>query len=227
MFDSHFHHRDDLNPFHHNIDTHLSTLHSRDDQHDVDDDDDMALGDEAGAGLLGNMSDDDGNISRSLNVSPTMEDDDDEDTAPELIDHKQFRTPPLTPPNKQTMNKIYHQEEFSSRSNDDLHNQNNRSTITNSQQTSSLTDSHHTLISNSNFSPTIQNWLRDSVQSRSNPSSYHDKPWSRSTRPWSLDKLQREIERFHRLNDTRNTLETSKKMLKNGVLGLLEISLSF
>jgi len=138
MFDPHFHHRDDINQFHQNVDTQLSSLNARVDNDD--DDDDMALGDEAGAGLIGNMSDDDGNASHSLNVSPTMDDDD--DGAPELVDHKPLRTPPLTPTIRQTINsntidqsiaytvnENYNQNDFSSISNnqpnDDLHNNNN------------------------------------------------------------------------------------------------------
>jgi hypothetical protein len=38
-------------------------------------------------------------------------------------------------------------------------------------------------------------------------------------RPYSLDRLQRDIERYQRLNDFKNATEASKKMLKNGVLG--------
>ena len=99
MFDHHFHHReDDTNQFHQNIHTQLSAINP-----EVDDDDDydeMALGAEAGAGLLGNMSDDDNNVSHSLNVSPTMEDDD----PPELIDHKPLQTPPFISPTKQAIN---------------------------------------------------------------------------------------------------------------------------
>jgi hypothetical protein len=76
-------------------------------------------------------------------------------------------------------------------------------------------------IANSSFCSTIQAWLRDTVQVQSNhhSSSYYDKPWSKSARPWSLDKLQRDIERFNRLSDFRNAVEASKKMLRNGVLG--------
>ena len=38
-------------------------------------------------------------------------------------------------------------------------------------------------------------------------------------RPYSLDRLQRDIERFYRTGDGQNTLDASKKMLKNGLLG--------
>lgn len=99
-FDSHLHHRDDINQ--------LSSVPARTD-HDDDDDDEMDLGDEA-SGFIGNMSDDDGNHPHSMNVSPTMEDDND-DSAPELVDHKPLRTPPVTPPSKflRTSNSIDHQ----------------------------------------------------------------------------------------------------------------------
>ncbi len=94
-FDHHFHHHDDINQFRPHTDSHLTSLTSRLPGHEDDDDDDMDLGDEAGAGLLGNMSDEDGNMSPSLNVSPTNEDE--EDGAPELVDQKALQTPPLTP----------------------------------------------------------------------------------------------------------------------------------
>jgi len=101
----------------------------------------MALGDEAAADLLGTMSDDDdGNVSPSLNVSPTMDDDDDE--PPELIDHKPLQTPLLTRPTKQiinsniidhsiayTINETYNTKDFtpisSNQPNDDLYDNNN------------------------------------------------------------------------------------------------------
>jgi len=253
MFDHHLDHRDDINQFGQNTFFQLPSLNARDD--DDDDDDDMALGDEAGAGLLGNMSDDDGNISHSLNVSPTMDDDD--DGAPELVDHKPLQTPPLTPTTRPTMisNKIDqriaytmnendNEKEFSSISNGNSYDNNNLPTISNnyssykqnssnsfetndnfgnrsSQQRSSTINSYDDQISNSNFSSIIQNWLRDFVTLQSNRrlSSFHEKPWSKSARPWALDKLQRDIERFHRLSDYRNAIEASKKMLRNGVLG--------
>lgn len=47
----------------------------------------------------------------------------------------------------------------------------------------------------------------------------HDRLWTKSYRPWSLDKLQRDIDRFNRLSELKNAIEASKKMLKNGVLG--------
>jgi hypothetical protein len=99
MFDHHFHHRDDTNQFQQNVHTQLSSLTPGADNEE-DDDDGMALGDEAGAGFIGNMSDDDNNVSHSLNVSPTMDDDD----PPDLIEHKSLQTPPLTSPIKQILN---------------------------------------------------------------------------------------------------------------------------
>jgi hypothetical protein len=56
-------------------------------------------------------------------------------------------------------------------------------------------------------------------QSNRRSSSFPEKPWSKSPRPYAVDRLQRDIERFHRLNDNKNTIEASKKMLKNGLLG--------
>jgi tetratricopeptide (TPR) repeat protein len=240
MFDSHFHQRDDLNQFQHNMDSHLSSLNTRVDHHDDDDDDDeMALGDEASAGLLGNMSDDDVNVSHSLNVSPTMDDGED-DSVPELIEQKPLGTPPLTsttngnPINQHTtyrINQNYTQNDISSITNDDSYHHNTIPTISNNyssissnsfEQRSSTTTTNlsNDQISNSNFSSTIQNWLRDLVASQSTrrSSSFPEKPWSKSMRPYALDRLQRDIERFYRLNEYKNTIDASKKMLKNGVL---------
>ena len=76
-------------------------------------------------------------------------------------------------------------------------------------------------INNSNFGFTIQNWLRDFVKSQSSQrsSSYYDRPWSKSHRPWSLDKIQHDIDQFNRFNEYKDAIEVSKKMLQNGVLG--------
>ena len=84
-------------------------------------------------------------------------------------------------------------------------------------------------ISNSNFSSTLQGWLRDLVAAqqstnRTSSSSFPIRTWSKGMRPYALDRLQRDIERFHRLNDGRNAVEASKKMLKNGLLGSLTIT---
>jgi hypothetical protein len=132
MFDSHFHHRDEPNQFHHNMDSHLSSLHTQADHHNDDEDDEMALGDEVSAGLLGNMSDDDGNNSHSLNVSPTMDDGDD-DSVPELVDTKPLQTPPLTPTtNGNSINQhTNHRGDFSSITNDDSYDRINIPTVTN------------------------------------------------------------------------------------------------
>ncbi|CAF4970087.1 unnamed protein product, partial [Rotaria socialis] len=35
----------------------------------------------------------------------------------------------------------------------------------------------------------------------------------------TLNSLQRDIQKYNGANDIRNTIEASKKMLKNGVLG--------
>ena len=142
MFDSHFHPRDDMNQFHQNMNSQLSSLHTRADRDDNDDDDEMALGDEA-SGLIGNMSDDDGNNSHSMNVSPTMEDDND-DAIPELVDQKTLRTPPLTPTTKPTRitgsadnHSGYrfmgtdHRPNFSSIENDDSYDRPNIPTVSN------------------------------------------------------------------------------------------------
>ncbi len=76
-------------------------------------------------------------------------------------------------------------------------------------------------ISNSNFCSTIQSWLRDLVTLQSNRrvSSFLERPWSKSSRPWSLDKIHRDIERLNRFNEHTDAIEVSKKMLQNGILG--------
>lgn len=83
---------------------------------------------------------------------------------------------------------------------------------------------------NSNFCSTIQSWLRDLVtlQSKNRLSSYFERPWSKSPRPWSLDTIHRDIERYNRFNEYGVSIEVSKKMLQNGLLGknLLIINLS-
>jgi hypothetical protein len=80
-------------------------------------------------------------------------------------------------------------------------------------------------ISNSNFGSIIQCWLRDLVKSQPSHrySSYYDRPWSKSHRPWSLENIQRDIEKFNRSNNYKNAIEVSKKMLQNGVLGKISL----
>ena len=100
-FDQHFQHRDDLHQSQSNLQFQMSSLSDpadvSNDPMDENNDDNMELGDEAAVGLMGNMSDDDGHISHSLNVSPTMDDDDDDvdsNDPPALVDHQISRTPP-------------------------------------------------------------------------------------------------------------------------------------
>jgi len=208
MYDSHFHHRDDHDELPNALSSHLNArLANRneddDNDDDDDDDDDVPLGGEASGGLIETMSDDDVNGSRSLNVSSTSEgDDDNNDVAPELVNQKPLQTPPITPIKRQ----ISHQDSIDQR-------------ISYGRNDHSSTKSYDDLILNSNFCSTIQNWLRDSMNIQSNHQGMHrDKPWTKSARPWALDRLQRDIERFHRLNDHVSALEASKKMLKNGFL---------
>jgi hypothetical protein len=69
-----------------------------------DDEDDMALGDEAAGGVPDNLSDED---TRSVNVSPNMHENYD---TPELIRQKPLQTPPLTPSKRSNMkNDFIHQ----------------------------------------------------------------------------------------------------------------------
>ncbi|CAF3435057.1 unnamed protein product [Rotaria sp. Silwood1] len=257
MSDNHFQHCDDINQYQQNIHSQISSLNAGAGLND--DDDDMALGDEASADFTGNMSDDDGHISPSLNVSPTMDDDDND--VPALIEHKPLRTPPLTPTKQTiirstidenivyTMNDNNNREQFSTISNidhTDLYDNNNITTVSSKyssyehtsissnsfetnehfhatstqQRSTTIINSYNDQISNSNFSSTIQNWLRDSIKLQSNnrSSTFYDKPWSKSSRPSILNSLQRDIQKYNGSNDLKNTIEAAKKMLKNGVL---------
>ncbi len=199
-----------------------------------DDEDEMALGDEAGAGLVGNLSDEEGHIVRSLNVSPTM-DEEDSDTQ-ELLIQKPLEL------SEKTTNIIDHNIAFQINENNqqnhqindndndddtndlyDYHNNKNSSSYKQnfgkdnneiSIQNSSIIDA----IRNSNFGLIIQSWLHDLITLQSNRL-FYDRPWSKSSRPWSLDKIQRDIEKFNRFNEYKNAIDVSKKMLQNGVLG--------
>jgi tetratricopeptide (TPR) repeat protein len=171
-----------------------------------DEDDDMALGDEAAGGVVENLSDEDGHVSRSINVSPSVDEDSDTQEKPltNSIDH----------------NKQNHINDDDEENDSDDHpnsknysSYNKQNTLRNNMQNSSINDA----ISNSNFGSIIQSWLRDLVELQPNRYVY-DRPWSKSSRPWSLDKIQRDIERFNRYNDYKNAIEVSKKMLQNGVL---------
>jgi hypothetical protein len=171
-----------------------------------DEDDDMALGDEAAGGVVENLSDEDGHVSRSINVSPSVDEDSDTQEKPltNSIDH----------------NKQNHINDDDEENDSDDHpnsknysSYNKQNTLRNNMQNSSINDA----ISNSNFGSIIQSWLRDLVELQPNRYVY-DRPWSKSSRPWSLDKIQRDIERFNRYNDYKNAIEVSKKMLQNGIL---------
>jgi len=181
------------------------------------DEDEMALGDEAGVSGLGeNPSEDEGHISRSINVSPTIDEDSDthqlttEKSLNDPIDHSiafQIGDNIKTISDHQTnddVNDLYdHPNSSYQRSNDEAYNQNS---------------STYDAISNSNFGTIVQSWLRDLVALQSNRR-YYDRPWSKSSRPWSLDKIQHDIDKFYRFNDYRHAIEVSKKLLQNGVLG--------
>lgn len=86
---------------------------------------------------------------------------------------------------------------------------------------SSKNDTMDDAISNSNFSSTIQTWLRDAVRSQLNNRlySYYDRPWSNALIPWSLEGIQRDLNRHHRCQETSTAIDVSKILLKNGLLG--------
>jgi hypothetical protein len=110
-----------------------------------DDDEDMALGDEAGVGLAENLSDEEGHISRSIDVSPTMDDDYD---APELIKQKPLQTPPITPLSKQ--NSLIDQSIGLTIDGDNK--QNSLSTISTDDDTNNLYDNYNTPRISNDFS---------------------------------------------------------------------------
>ncbi|CAF3694483.1 unnamed protein product [Rotaria sp. Silwood1] len=231
---------------HHTNQYQLSSLH--------DDEDDMALGDEANGGIVENLSDDEEHIARSGNVSPTNNNDSD---TPESNNRKPFEPTSI----KQTIinttiddsiaigmnenhkqyntSNIYHHHQLST-DYDDLHDKLNNHNIpsisknsptykSNTSFSNSWTNHNDTYtrsisitdtISNSNFGLTIQNWLHDLVKSQPNHrfSSYDDRPWSKNSIPWSLNKIMGDIERFSESNNYKNAIDVSKKMLHNGIL---------
>lgn len=195
-----------------------------------DEDDDMAVGDEAGCGSVANVSDDEGHISRNLNASPVIYEDSpiqdihNEKSMPIPIDHSTaFQTDRK---NKQNDDGQEEEEDDDNESGYNIntcqtknkHSSYNQNTVRHNHQQFMQSSSIDDVISNSSFGSIIQSWLRDLVASQSNRH-YNDRPWSRYSRPWSLDKIQRDIERYNRFNDYKNTIEVTKKMLQNGVLG--------
>ncbi|CAF1219727.1 unnamed protein product [Adineta steineri] len=217
----------------HNIDRfHTSSLNEYDDE-------DIALGDEAGANFVTNLSDDDGRDPRSLNVSPTMDDDAD---VPALINLRPLETPPITPLLEKS-NTIDHSiATAANKNNEPYHLPTISRTTTSENDNSSYNDYHRPSTSHlgststllpwknnndrymqnttnddmvqiSNFSSLIQSWLHDSNSLQSNRRSL-----SVSDRPWSLNSIQRDIEQFHRMYKYKNAIEASKKMLQNGIL---------
>ncbi|CAF3097831.1 unnamed protein product [Rotaria sp. Silwood2] len=222
----------------------MSSLH--------DDEDDMALGDEASGGLVVNISDDEGHVVRSANVSPTNDDDSD---VPELSDQKPLDEISIGQNNKIDQSIAFAMHENNKQDNvstkyhhqtsddyDDLYDrQINRNIPTLSQNSSSYkqntnyqnswtnhndpymrSTSVSDAISNSNFGSTIQNWLHDFVKSQPSHrfSSCFDRPWSKTALPWSLNKILGDIQKFNRLNDYKNAIDVSKKLLHNGILAL-------
>ena len=153
MFDNHF---DQYNEFQNNVHAQFishgvrvtNNVDDDDDEGDNDNDDDIALGAEASAGFLENMSDDndDRHNSHSLNVSPTMNDDD----VPELIGQKSLQTPPLTPPTQQTANS---KQSVLYKINDNCNNQAGFSTAFRRQQN----DDYDDLYDDNRTIPTISN----------------------------------------------------------------------
>lgn len=103
-----------MNQFQQNVRSQLASLDARP-ADDPEDDDDMVLGDEAGAGFAATMSDDDGHASHSLNVSPTIDDDDE---PPQLIDQK-ILGGPSAKPTHHISNDVHDRKTFSAISNDD------------------------------------------------------------------------------------------------------------
>ena len=190
----------------------------------------MEVGDEAaGADLRNNLSDDEEPTSRNYNASPTLDElpirttqssfgnsiDQTIGIQRDGIHHRtsQFSSITNQPIHENDENELYDYSASTSQSND----------RSNNYQTSSENSSTYDAIANSNFGSIIQNWLRDFVKLQTNRR-YIERPWSRSSRPYSLDRIQSDISRFDRFNDYRNAIDVSKKMLRNGLLGKLSVS---
>lgn len=177
----------------------------------------MELGDEAaGADSGNNASDDEERTSRNYNVSPAP------DEAP-------VRTNQATHGNSIDQSISVELEgnhrrtvQFSSITNQPIHENDENELYDQSSWTSQSNNyqysSAYEAIASSNFGSIIQNWLRDFVKLQTNRR-FIDRPWSRSSRPYSLDRIQSDISRFDRFNEYRNAIDVSKKMLHNGVLG--------
>ncbi|CAF2074275.1 unnamed protein product [Rotaria magnacalcarata] len=209
------------------------------------DDDDMALGDEAGGGLVEDPSDEEGRASRSITVSPTVDDDPD---IQESIYPKPLDTPPMNAFSYQhrenhNINFGTHRNKYSTvhyhKTNDDFYDsyhtpvndsisnvRNNSSYKYNTNSFNSRNDTYmqsttiNDAILNSNFGLTIQSWLQDFVKTQPSyrSSSMYDRIWSRSPTPWSLNKIQGDIEKYHASRNYKNAIEISKKLLHNGAL---------
>lgn len=207
---------------HPNIDQfHISSSH--------DDDDDMALGDEAGhAGPGDNRSDDDERLSRSSSISPEANDDGlgNQSTLTNLIDQSIAVRVDANP----SPTHHHRTNQLSTITNQPIHENDEDGLYDYSNSNYSRTNNYHSqnsseydAISNSDFGSLVQSWLRDFVNLQSTRR-YIGRPWSRSSRPWSLDKIQSDISRYHRFNDYRNAIDVSKKMLRNGILGRISFS---
>lgn len=183
----------------------------------------MAVGDEAGGGSFGgNVSDDEGHISRNLNASPTTY----EDSPIQNLDHQKFinksidNTIALQTNGNIKQNEQEQDEEENENDTDDVQygSYNYQNTLKTNNSTYMRNNSIDDVISKSNFGSIIQNWLHDSVAIQSHRY-YHDRPWSKCSRPWTLEKIQRDIDRHYRYNEYEKAIEIAKKMLQNGILG--------
>lgn len=216
---------------HPNIDQfHISSSHDGN-----DDDDGMILGDEANRADLGdNRSDEFERTSRSPSTSPEAIDAGAENpltntqssftnSIDQSIAHHVDANPSPPPPYHRTnqfstiTNQPIHENDEDDPYDHPNHQRNNQSYSHNS--------SEYDVVSESDFGLIVQSWLRDFVNQQANRR-YIGRPWSRSHRPWSLDKIQSDITRYVRFNDYRNAIDVSKKMLRNGILGRISLFFS-
>ena len=111
LYDQYLDRHEDTTAYNENIQHQFTSLEGAtgdaEQRHDAyEDEDDMPLGDEAGSGLLDNMSDDEVNMSRNFNVSPTAVGDDDDDRIPQLVEQNSMQiSPPIV--SNQLNNRIY------------------------------------------------------------------------------------------------------------------------
>ncbi|CAF0818380.1 unnamed protein product [Adineta ricciae] len=211
-----------------------------------DDDDDMALGFEAGIGISTNISDEDGRVSPQMDDdsdvpelinqkplytppnTPLLKKDNPLEHGIGFSNRSNHRrnavlttnTWDQTNDNHYVFNENYHTPKISQQVSTFQHNTTSFNLPKNTNEIATEASTVDEIISSSKFGSLIQNWLRDLLvqQSTHRQLTIHDRPWTNSVRPWSLNNIQHDIDRFSRLRNYPSAIEVSKKMLHNGVL---------